>query len=84
MPGPVSFESMVQYVNQTIGAVTRSLDNLTRELDRHQEWHRGSLEEQLRNRQSTGYTKLGLAVQLLSTLAAFAAVVVAVVALSHH
>lgn len=84
MPGPVSFETMVNFVNQTVAALSRSMDNLTRELDRHQEWHRGSLEEQLRNQRSSGYTRFGLAVQVLSTVAAFAAVVVAVVALSHH
>lgn len=84
MPGPVSFETMVNYVSSSVATVTRAMDNLSRELDRHQEWHRGSLEEQIRNQRSSGYSRLGLVVQWVSAMAALAAVVVAVVALSHH
>lgn len=83
VPGPVTFETMVAYVDGQVGRVLAAIDNLSREFDRHQDWHRGALEQQIANNRAGGWSWAGLIVQIASTFAAIAAVVVAVVALTH-
>jgi hypothetical protein len=75
----VSFETLVSYVDSQFSRIVESVNNLVREVDRHQEWHRGALEEQLRQRSSNGWSWTGVIFQTLSTLIAAAALVVVIV-----
>lgn len=77
MPGPVSFETLVSYVGEQVQRVVAALDHLGREMDRHQEYHRGLLEEQLRQRSRNGWSWTQTVINVVVAVVAVASLVLA-------
>lgn len=79
MPGPVSFETMVAYVDQQVTRILSAVEHLAREQDRHQEYHRGLLEEQIRNQRSAGFSWAQTIINLVVVAVAVVSLVVTIV-----
>lgn len=77
MPGPVSFETMVTFVRQEVADIVKGLDELTRKIGEHDAWHRGHLEEQLRQRLASRPSWASVAANWTAVIVAVVAVIVA-------
>jgi hypothetical protein len=80
VPGPVSFETMVTFIRTETSRIMDAVSHLGAEMDRHQEYHRGLLEEQIRTRSRNGFS---WAQTIINVVVATVAIVSLIVTLSH-
>lgn len=73
MPGPVTYQVMSEFMTAQINRVMDAVEKVDHRIDQHDAYHRGLLEDQLRNSRTNVW-------QVIEKLTAFLSLVVAVVA----